>query len=53
MCRNKAHLHEKRQVDIFTLRRCALGLLVATTGLQVDTLSITEQNAALVLIPFV
>lgn len=33
-----ANLHEKRQVHILALGRCALGLLVPAPGLQVDTL---------------
>jgi hypothetical protein len=32
------YLHEKLQVHILALRRCTLGLLVATPSLQIDTL---------------
>jgi hypothetical protein len=32
------YLHEKLKVDIATLRSGTLDLLVATTGLQIDTL---------------
>lgn len=32
------YLHKKLQVHILALRRCALSLLVAAPGLQIDTL---------------
>jgi hypothetical protein len=33
-----AHLNKEREIDIVALRRCAVRLLVAPAGLNVDTL---------------